>query len=473
MKNIAILTILGQDRTIIPYRKQLRPLAKSILSTILLSQIIYWWEKNKFQPFYKYKLPPAKQTEDETDEQYQERIKFYREGDSWCEELGCTKDEFDAAIGNIAHKKDTQTCSATPSIKDCICYYTVRDRRTFYNITDPELLSQIISDYLKSDIPCLAKSTASLNRNSMFSKEEKSDLAKSKSPISNITENTTETTSESCSKEQQSPEGDGECFVKRRHQEEDPDLSYSAKEVLACWNDVEVHGHKLMQHRGHNKTYERIKLAVDSIIDGTFFANKHRLLDGQRSRSLRLAEICSAIERFALSALSDEYFPVDKKYIKKTPLLSFFYNEHSTSDNLKQISPLLYYVDNPPLKVHEVSITDQDDPEVKFIADQFRKLANMNGEPFTRKQYSDFKRCKDKLETYTKDVIHNMHRPEYWRTIYHAPTNVSLMAIHLMDAIKEELKSSSFEVNSGWLCSDRSLKERLPKYLKERRFILQ
>ena len=85
------------DKTVIQRIKSQKPLiyypltAKltgSIISAILLEQILYWWERNGNQPFYKFRKP----------------CKASRPGDSWVEELGFTITEFDNARNIIATK---------------------------------------------------------------------------------------------------------------------------------------------------------------------------------------------------------------------------------------------------------------------------------------------------------------------------------------------------------------------------------
>jgi len=144
MKDYPILTAIEMAKEAIPYRRELRSLVKSVVSTILLTQIIYWWNKKKQRPFYKYKLPIEPQRPDETDADYEHRSAYYTKGDSWCEELNISREEFDSALKNIAHKKGEEELHPENPIIDCIEYYTTRERLTFYNIVKPDLLSRLI-----------------------------------------------------------------------------------------------------------------------------------------------------------------------------------------------------------------------------------------------------------------------------------------------------------------------------------------
>lgn len=85
-----LIQVLGKDNEIIPYRKELNSITGSITATILLQQIIYWYTKNDNKPFYKF-IEPCKHEK-------------YTEGDSWCEELGFSRKEFNTAIKKLVEK---------------------------------------------------------------------------------------------------------------------------------------------------------------------------------------------------------------------------------------------------------------------------------------------------------------------------------------------------------------------------------
>ena len=78
-------TILAADKNVILYRKELNELTGSVTATILLQQIIYWGKKTGGE-FYKF-IEPCKHEK-------------YKSGDSWTEELGFSKREFQQLIKN-------------------------------------------------------------------------------------------------------------------------------------------------------------------------------------------------------------------------------------------------------------------------------------------------------------------------------------------------------------------------------------
>ncbi|HPQ94277.1 MAG: hypothetical protein KDI44_17990 [Thiothrix sp.] len=83
----ALLNALGHDGRMISYRPEWRALVGSVNAVILLQQLLYWWMKRDRKPFYKFKEACGHPS--------------YRPGDSWCEELGFSRAEFDRAWKQI------------------------------------------------------------------------------------------------------------------------------------------------------------------------------------------------------------------------------------------------------------------------------------------------------------------------------------------------------------------------------------
>lgn len=76
--------------TIIPYNPSLRNYFKSITACLLFQQLCYWAERAKTADGSFYKFTKAAPNHS-----------FYKKGDSWCEELNFSKDEFDTAKREI------------------------------------------------------------------------------------------------------------------------------------------------------------------------------------------------------------------------------------------------------------------------------------------------------------------------------------------------------------------------------------
>lgn len=77
------IKIMADEKTVISYRPKFNKHTGSVLATILLQQAAYWWCKMGEQPYYKFKEPC--------------NAPQYRDGESWCEELGFSRREFDTA----------------------------------------------------------------------------------------------------------------------------------------------------------------------------------------------------------------------------------------------------------------------------------------------------------------------------------------------------------------------------------------
>lgn len=76
-------------KTVVPYYPEYRQLAGSIAGTILMRQLEYWFARYP-KGFYKF-VEPSKNGKSKT-------------GDSWSEELGISRKEFDTAFKKIGHK---------------------------------------------------------------------------------------------------------------------------------------------------------------------------------------------------------------------------------------------------------------------------------------------------------------------------------------------------------------------------------
>jgi len=85
MKNQLLLI----TRNSIPYIKEIRPVTGSISGAILMQQLEWWFHHSKGSKFYKFLEPPEKEN------------RYYKEGDSWTEELGFSDDEFRTAFKYI------------------------------------------------------------------------------------------------------------------------------------------------------------------------------------------------------------------------------------------------------------------------------------------------------------------------------------------------------------------------------------
>lgn len=151
--SIVILGILGNDKNIIPYRKELNKITGGVIPTILLQQFLYWWNNMEQKAFYKF-ITPCEHKE-------------YKAGDSWCEELGITKYQFKSAYKTLEELK-------------IVSKKINAQRVTFYSVNTDILAKLIKSTYLSGE-----------NQLSML---KKPTYLSGENQLTSITENTTETT---------------------------------------------------------------------------------------------------------------------------------------------------------------------------------------------------------------------------------------------------------------------------------------
>jgi hypothetical protein len=111
-------------RGMIPYRPQHNEVTGSVNATLLLQQIIWHFEEAERKPFPKFRKPC--QHED------------YCDGESWTEELGFGKSEFDTALSRIG-TKITHGVSKAEMLKKTdptglVLYWTDHNRTTWYMV---------------------------------------------------------------------------------------------------------------------------------------------------------------------------------------------------------------------------------------------------------------------------------------------------------------------------------------------------
>lgn len=140
------LETLAEDSRMISYRPTFRKIAGSVTAAILLQQILYRWSNNGCKPFYKYK--EACDADD------------YRPGDSWCEELAFSRDEFDGALKRIGQKVSRKVLKDNDSL---VWYWTMQDRKTWYELNYPALRKAVFPVYVNRKNPDTKTGKAALD----------------------------------------------------------------------------------------------------------------------------------------------------------------------------------------------------------------------------------------------------------------------------------------------------------------------
>lgn len=127
--------ILSITRNVIPYVKELQPVAGSVIGCLVMQQLDYWFHL-KPDGFYKF-MNPAEHP-------------FYRQGDSWVEELGISDDEFRYAFDRIGTRYKSKSdfdkaAKAGDIFKGCFyCSYVARRENLTYYFRNHELLDSAL-----------------------------------------------------------------------------------------------------------------------------------------------------------------------------------------------------------------------------------------------------------------------------------------------------------------------------------------
>jgi hypothetical protein len=142
MAKFDVVQIIAGDKKQISYRPILNHITGGLEQTILLQQIIFRWENAGKKPFYKFK--------EECDH------RLYVNGDSWCEELGFSRRQFDRALNGtevqkgigFKIKKKKAGEPYQPKKRDVFVYYwTDRNRLTYYEINESYLSKKLLEIY--------------------------------------------------------------------------------------------------------------------------------------------------------------------------------------------------------------------------------------------------------------------------------------------------------------------------------------
>ncbi len=103
------------------YTPELNKITGSVTATLLLMQMIYWWDKQKGKKFYKFKEPC--------------NHSLYKSGDSWTEELNISRTVFDTALKKIGYKKGkTKKGKNRTEENSYIIYFTDKNGLTWYSL---------------------------------------------------------------------------------------------------------------------------------------------------------------------------------------------------------------------------------------------------------------------------------------------------------------------------------------------------
>ncbi|MCA9368246.1 hypothetical protein KC887_08405 [Candidatus Kaiserbacteria bacterium] len=123
-KNVDILALIEDETRLISYRPTWNAFTGSVNASILLQQIIYRWIKNKRQPFYKFSRPCGHGR--------------YRKGDSWEEELGMSRSEFETARKKVSTRTRGNLDKAS-----LVSYWMDADHCTWYALNETAVIAEL------------------------------------------------------------------------------------------------------------------------------------------------------------------------------------------------------------------------------------------------------------------------------------------------------------------------------------------
>lgn len=177
---------LAEINISIPYLPALRPYIGSIAACILMQQLDYWFATKNGAPFYKF-LAAQKGAKPHP---------AYKPGDSWCEELSISPDEFRCAFDKIGYRYKSYTeyklarKSGNPFQGRFYASYHDKINGLSWYLRNHDLVDALLFKIFTR------KSGKSIlvNRYSQATDIKKANLPKQAKPIPNITEITTEIT---------------------------------------------------------------------------------------------------------------------------------------------------------------------------------------------------------------------------------------------------------------------------------------
>jgi len=176
--DVALIMKIQADKNIILYRPEVARVVGGAAAAIFLQQVQYWWVQQGFKSFYKLNSPC--------------NHKFYKAGDSWCEELGFSASNLRTARRLVAVKKRSGTTMQEARLQAMtgkkakpVIYWTSAGRLTYYTIHPPAYLKILRAAYLNGENEesrirrMLLGREEELNAESAFSKMQNVHLGKS------------------------------------------------------------------------------------------------------------------------------------------------------------------------------------------------------------------------------------------------------------------------------------------------------
>jgi len=228
-------------------------------------------------------------------------------------------------------------------------------------------------------------------------------------------------------------------------------------------------GSGLVKHRAKTKTYDNIAILLNKLKAGTMFNSLSRFepfYDHKFSRD----DIIETVKNFSLAALNPDYEPTNnfKDYMRTTGFADFIYNEFSESNENNIKSMFLQYYRNPPKLAKSNG---------RMIPDEHPKLTNQIKDFYTKKVLgvapnewgfqteNQFRKAAAGLDGFFQDLIKKNRWVSWDRHAVTGGSYENRVAEYLVDSIIHDVDGHTEKLTPGWLASDNTFEQRLPKYL--------
>lgn len=210
--------------------------------------------------------------------------------------------------------------------------------------------------------------------------------------------------------------------------------------------------------------------ALKKIITGRYFSDKNvpfQYLD----RRFSLEEWTLAVERVALMTFDPDYYPKEKKYLRKMKITKFLCNPYSTfgDDNLNSI--FLRCLEEEPKSLKKKQNFNEDlYPVIRerlvFLYAEYRKEAlGKHGYKPSEEELERFKlaskRIVDFFDQWKGKIL------DYHNTFSGKNAKVDFA----WAAVLNDIGASELDLTPGFFCSNWTFEKRLPKFLKQKRYI--
>jgi hypothetical protein len=214
---------------------------------------------------------------------------------------------------------------------------------------------------------------------------------------------------------------------------------------------------------------------LEELLNGTLF--KDRFRDEGVIRKYSVREIKQAIDNFALKARNPDYEPTNKDWLRHVYLNTFFYNPKIGTEEKKSI--FLDSLFNKPVMLANSRIFAAKDevPHItNMLVDWYKRVFRNRIESvgFSIKNRNDCVYAGKELKNFLEENKGRLNLNNDSKRIHGQHDDLSLLAFLLTKAMDKELRENEglYPVfHTGWLHSERTITERLPKILREERIM--